>query len=177
MGLPGGRRFLLVIGDLLAEPVDAIVNAANGRLAHGGGVAAAIADAAGDELTADGDRSIQELGEIPIGKARVTVAGKLPYKGVIHAVGPRMGQGQEEDRVAAAVASSLECASERGWSSVAFPAISSGIFMVPLPVCARGYLRGVKEFFARHPASPVQTVRLCVFQGPIVDEVARLMEP
>ena len=144
------RSLFLVIGDLLVEPVDAIVNAANGHLAHGGGVAWAIAEAAGRDLLEDGNRIVAEGGMIPVGESVVTRSGNLPHKGVIHSVGPRLGQGDEERKLTRAVESSLECAHDRGWESVSFPAISSGIFRVPLEICARSYLAGVRAFWAAH---------------------------
>jgi len=85
----------VVRGDLLKEPVDAIVNAANGRLAHGGGVAGIISRAAGPALQAECDRLVAAGGPLAAGSAVVTGAGALPFKGVIHAVGPRYGEGDE----------------------------------------------------------------------------------
>lgn len=134
---PGGRVFEVVAGDLLAEPADAIVNAANGHLAHGGGVAAAIARAAGPALVDEGDRIVAGGGPIEVGGAVVTTAGRLPFKGVIHAVGPHLGIGREEDRLVQALGAAFRRAHERGWGSVSFPAVSSGIFAVP-PTCVRG---------------------------------------
>jgi O-acetyl-ADP-ribose deacetylase (regulator of RNase III) len=82
-----------VQGNLLDEPVDAIVNAANGMLAHGGGVAGIISRAAGPAAPGRVGRIVHERGPFPTGSAVVTDAGKLPFKGVIHAVGPRYGEG------------------------------------------------------------------------------------
>jgi len=168
---PGGRAFEVVTGDLLAEPVDAIVNAANGHLAHGGGVAAAIARAAGPALVEEGDRIVAGRGRIPVGEAVVTTAGRLRFKGVIHAVGPQRGVGQEEVRLAEALQAAFLRADERLWTSVSFPAVSSGIFAVPLEVCARAYVRAVRTFFAAHPATSLRLVRLCLFPGPLADLV------
>jgi O-acetyl-ADP-ribose deacetylase (regulator of RNase III) len=168
---PGGRVFEVVIGDLLAEPSDAIVNAANGHLAHGGGVAAAIARAAGKALEQEGDRIVRSRGPVPVGEAVVTTAGRLPFKGVIHAVGPHQGLGGEEDRLAAALGSAFSRAHERGWTSVSFPAVSSGIFAVPPEVCARAYVRAVRGFFAAHPDTTVRSLRLCLLAGPLVELV------
>ena len=162
-----GRVFEVVIGDLLAEPVDAIVNAANEHLAHGGGVAAAIARAAGPELEQEGDRLVRSRGPLEIGEAVATTAGRLPFKAVIHAVGPHQGVGGEEDKLARAIGAALAVAHERGFRSVSFPAVSSGIFAVPLEVCARAYVRGVREFFAAHPNTPLASVRLCLLEGPL----------
>jgi O-acetyl-ADP-ribose deacetylase (regulator of RNase III) len=158
-----------VRGNLLDEPVDAIVNAANGHLAHGGGVAGIISRAAGAELQAESDRLVRARGPFPTGSAVVTGAGKLPFKGVIHAVGPRQGEGDEEAKLFLALASAFACAKERGWSSVSFPAVSSGIFAVPLEVCARAYLRAMR-------ASPLSKVRLCLRDQPIIDAVLKEWE-
>jgi O-acetyl-ADP-ribose deacetylase (regulator of RNase III) len=167
-----GRAFEVVSGNLLEQDVDAIVNAANGHLAHGGGVAAAIARAAGPALVEEGDRIVAECGPVPVGEAVVTTAGRLPFKGVIHAVGPHLGLGHEEDRLVQALGAAFGKAHERGWASVAFPALSSGIFAVPLDVCARAYVRAVRGFFAAHPGSSVRTLRLCLFDGPLGPLVA-----
>jgi O-acetyl-ADP-ribose deacetylase len=157
---------LVVRGDLLDEPVDAIVNAANGHLAHGGGVAGIISRAAGPQLQAESDRLVRERGPFPTGSAVVTSAGKLPFKGVIHAVGPRQGEGDEETKLVLALVTAFGCAKERGWSSVSFPAVSSGIFAVPLEVCARAYLKAMR-------ASPLSKVRLCLRDQPIIDAVLK----
>ena len=172
---PGGGTFAVVVGNLLEEQVDGIVNAANSHLAHGGGVAAAISAAAGAELDADGDRVVRERGPVPVGSAVLTTAGRLPFKGVIHAVGPRLGEGDEEGRLAAALRSAFRIAHDEGWTSLAFPAISSGIFAVPVEVCAHAYLRAADEFFAGFRRSPLKTIRLAVFEGPVADAMRRLM--
>jgi O-acetyl-ADP-ribose deacetylase (regulator of RNase III) len=171
LDLPGGRVFVAAIADLLAEPSDAIVNAANGQLAHGGGVAAAISRAAGPALDDEGHRLVRERGPIPVGEAVVTTAGRLPHKGVIHAVGPRLGEGDEEEKLVRALTAAFARAHERGWSSVSFPAVSSGIFAVPPAVCAHAYVRAVKEFFVARPESTVRTLRLALFGGPVVEAV------
>jgi O-acetyl-ADP-ribose deacetylase len=155
-----------VRSNLLDESVDAIVNAANGHLAHGGGVAGVISRAAGPALQQESDLLIQRQGPVPTGTAVVTAAGKLPFKGVIHAVGPRQGEGDEEAKLFRALVSAFACAKERGWSSVAFPAVSSGIFAVPLDVCARAYLKAMR-------ASPLSKVRLCLRDQPIIDAVLK----
>ena len=153
-------------GNLLDEPVDAIVNAANGHLAHGGGVAGIISRAAGPELQAESDRLVHEQGPLPTGSAVITTPGRLPFKGVIHAVGPRQGEGDEEAKLYRALVAAFACAKERGWSSVSFPAVSSGIFAVPLDVCARAYLKAMR-------ASPLSKVRLCLRDQPVIDAVLK----
>jgi O-acetyl-ADP-ribose deacetylase (regulator of RNase III) len=156
----------VVRGNLLEEPVDAIVNAANGHLAHGGGVAGIISRAAGSELQAESDRLVRERGPFKTGSAVVTTAGKLPFKGVIHAVGPRQGEGDEENKLVQALTAAFARAKERGWESISFPAVSSGIFAVPLEVCARAYLKAAR-------ACPLRKVRLCLRDQPIIDAVLK----
>lgn len=167
----GRREFCVVVHNLLAEPVDCIVNAANGMLAHGGGVAAAIASAAGPRLVEEGNELVRKRGVISVGDAVVTTAGNLPFKGIIHAVGPRMGEGDEENKLAKALRSSFMRAHEKGWSSLSFPGISSGIFAVPHQICARAYGRAVKEFFEEYPESSLKKIRLCLFEGPLLETV------
>ena len=156
----------MVQGNLLEEPVEAIVNAANGHLAHGGGVAGIISRAAGPELQAESDRLVRDRGPIPTGDAVVTGAGKLPFKGVIHAVGPRNGEGDEEGKLVRALSAAFQRARERGWQSVSFPAVSAGIFAVPLDICARAYLKAAR-------ASGLRNVRLCLRDQPVIDAVLK----
>ena len=153
-------------GDLLAEPVDAIVNAANGYLSHGGGVAGVIARAAGPALQEESDRLVRSHGPFRTGEAAVTTAGKLPFKGVIHAVGPRFGEGDEENKLVQALVSSWRCALDRGWAAVSFPAVSSGIFAVPLDICARAYLAAARR-------AGLRNVRLCLRDQPVIDAVLK----
>jgi O-acetyl-ADP-ribose deacetylase (regulator of RNase III) len=155
-----------VRGNLLDEPVDAIVNAANGQLAHGGGVAGIIARAAGPALQQESDALVEKHGPFATGSAVLTTAGKLPFKGVIHAVGPRKGEGDEEAKLFQALTAAFERARERGWTSVSFPAVSSGIFAVPLEVCARAYVKAAR-------ASPLSNVRLCLRDQPVIDAVLK----
>jgi O-acetyl-ADP-ribose deacetylase (regulator of RNase III) len=157
-----------VRGNLLEEPVDAIVNAANGHLAHGGGVAGIIARAAGPALQEESDRIVRSSGVLASGTAVATTAGLLPFKGVIHAVGPRYGEGDEEAKLFKALSAALALARERGWEAMSFPAVSSGIFAVPLDVCARAYLRAAR-------ASPIRNVRLCLRDQPVIDAVLKEM--
>jgi len=173
LDLPGGRSFEVVHADLLKETTDAIVNAANNRLAHGGGVAAAIARAAGPELDQASREIVRRIGPIATGEAVVTVAGKLPFKGVVHTVGPRQGEGDEESKLVAAMLSAFGVANELGWRSLSFPAVSAGIYAVPPDVCARAYVAAVREFFETRPDSPLKLLRLCVFPGPVADAVVR----
>jgi O-acetyl-ADP-ribose deacetylase (regulator of RNase III) len=88
---------------------------------------------------------------------------------VIHAVGPRYGEGDEEKKLVQALMASWERAREKGWESVSFPAVSSGIFAVPLDICARAYLKAAR-------ASPLRKVRLCLRDQPVIDAVLQEMK-
>ena len=156
----------MVRGDLLEEPVDAIVNAANGALAHGGGVAGIISRAAGPALQEESDVLVRAQGVLETGSAVATTAGRLPFKGVIHAVGPRFGEGDEEVKLVNALNAAFKLAKDRGWETVSFPAVSAGIFAVPLEICARAYVRAGR-------ASPLRKVRLCLRDQPVINAVLR----
>ena len=127
-----GIRIRLIRGDLTEADADAIVNAANSRLQHGGGVAGAI--------VRKGGRIIQEesnvIGYVPVGGAAITGAGKLKARYVIHTVGPVWGEGDEEEKLRSAVRSTLKLATERGFETLAMPAVSAGIFGFPKAQCA-----------------------------------------
>jgi O-acetyl-ADP-ribose deacetylase (regulator of RNase III) len=159
----------VVRGDLLEEPVDAIVNAANGHLAHGGGVAGVIARAAGPALQEQSDRIVRARGILPAGTAVVTSAGRLPFKGVIHAVGPRFGEGDEARKLLQALAAAFALVLENNWISVSFPAVSSGIFALPLDICARAYVQAAR-------AAGLSNVRLCLRDQPVIDAVLKELE-
>lgn len=164
VSIDGDRSLSVTLGSIVDEDVDAIVNAANSRLEHGGGVAAVIAGAAGSKLREASRERVRSEGEVPVGGAVTTTAGELSHRGVIHAVGPRQGEGDEEEKLASAVATSLLRAHEEGWRSVALPAISAGIFGVPPQTCADAYAKGVERHFREHPGSSVTDVRLCLFE-------------
>jgi O-acetyl-ADP-ribose deacetylase (regulator of RNase III) len=137
--LPGGAGLTIVRGDLTLQAVDAIVNAANERLLGGGGVDGAIHAAAGPQLLA-ACRAIPEVRpgvRCPTGDARITPGFDLPARYVIHTVGPVYDSPDESaPRLAAAHASSLRLAREHGLRSVAFPAISCGVYGYPLDEAA-----------------------------------------
>ena len=107
-------------------------------------MAGVISRAAGPALQAESDRVLTVKGPFASGSAVLTGAGRLPFKGVIHAVGPRQGEGNEERKLAQALSSAFAIARENGWESVSFPAVSAGIFAVPPAVCARAYLKAAR---------------------------------
>ena len=144
--------------DITQEPVDAIVNAANTRLRHGGGVAGAIVQRGGRVIQDESD----EIGHCATGDAVVTSAGTLPCRHVIHTVGPINGQGNEEPALRAATRTSLLRARELGAASIAFPAISTGIYGYPMTACARIMLAETRAFLEDAPGTVVRVV-FCLF--------------
>jgi len=141
--LYGDRVLQLQICDILKAPVDVIVNPANGALMHGGGLALKIQDAAGSELEKQSRLLIAEHGELESGMAVYTSAGNLPYKAVIHAVGPIMGEGYEQDKLEQVFSRSLLLCETNDWQSIAFPAISTGVFRVPVNICAQACYKAI----------------------------------
>ncbi|MFN8544548.1 MAG: O-acetyl-ADP-ribose deacetylase [Candidatus Binatia bacterium] len=137
---------VLVDGDLTHQPVDAIVNAANRSLLGGGGVDGAIHRAAGPGLLAE----CRTLGGCETGAAKITGGHRLPARYVIHAVGPRWIDGRHREPVALAncYTTSLRLAAEHGCRTVAFPAISCGIYGYPIPEAARIALTTTAAFLA-----------------------------
>jgi len=128
----------LIEGDITELDTDAIVNAANSRLAHGGGVAGAIVRKGGHVIQEESDVWVKAWGgEVSVGSAAITSGGNLRARYVIHAVGPRMGEGNEDEKLRKATLSSLKMADKHSFKSIAFPAISTGIFGYPMDRCAR----------------------------------------
>lgn len=155
----GDRELLLNIGDLLSAPTEVIVNPANSSLSHGGGLAEQILQHAGDELQNESNQLIREHGQLESGMAVYTTAGRLPYKAVVHAVGPKMGEGDEQLKIEQVVARSLKLCEINEWQSIAFPAISSGMFNVPVEICARAFFRAITSFWdARMETSPEKII-------------------
>ena len=132
----------LVEGDLTELEVDAIVNPANEKLQLGTGVAGAVRQKGGPSIQEECNR----IGGTPVGTAVMTGAGNLKAKRVIHAVGPRMGEGDEDRKLASAVRSALAQADRRGLKSIALPAISTGNFGFPLDRAARIMLTEIHRF-------------------------------
>jgi O-acetyl-ADP-ribose deacetylase (regulator of RNase III) len=171
--LAPGRRCLLVQGDLTAEKVDAIVNAANSRLQHGGGVAGAIVRRGGSAIQEESDSWVRANGEVTHARPAVTGAGRLPCKAVIHAVGPVWGAGDEEAKLRAAVTGALAAAEARGFASISIPAISTGIFGFPKERGAQVIFQAIEDFAAAHPASPLREIRVTILDDPTLEVFRR----
>lgn len=144
--------------DITDLAVDAIVNAANSALVLGSGVAGAIARKGGPAIQAECDK----IGGCPVGSAAITGSGNLPAAYVIHAIGPRMGEGDEERKLAGATHASLDLAAQHNLSEIAFPAISTGVFGYPLTDCARVMLTTAINFANSSPTS-VRRIIFCLW--------------
>ena len=127
------KTFKLVKGDITERKTDAIINAANSYLKHGGGVAAAIARKGGKTIQEQSD----QIGFVPVGGAAITDAGDLDCKSIIHAVGPKMGEGNEDNKLKNTIHSIMQLATAKQFASISIPAISSGIFGFPKDRCAK----------------------------------------
>ena len=147
----------LIQGDITEMETDAIVNAANEQLVIGGGVAGAIRRKGGPQIQEECDL----IGGSYVGGAVITTGGKLKAKHVIHAVGPRMGEGNEDEKLRNATLNSLKLADENGLTSIAFPAISTGIFGFPRERCAPIMLQTTKTYL--EGSTKLQKVVFCLF--------------
>jgi O-acetyl-ADP-ribose deacetylase (regulator of RNase III) len=158
-------------GDITKLEVDAIVNAANETLLGGGGVDGAIHNRAGPELM----RECQTLGGCPTGSAKITGGYKLKAKHVIHAVGPfwRGGNAREAELLASCYQASVALAQENGCASIAFTAISTGIYGYPKEEAAKIAVQSVKAALANAPG--ISHVIFCAFDGETADIYRRLL--
>jgi O-acetyl-ADP-ribose deacetylase len=161
-------RVLVKTGDITREQVDAIVNAANGSLMGGGGVDGAIHRAGGPQIK----RECEEIRRnhypdgLPTGHAVITTAGKMAAKHVIHTVGPVYGSGGTDKArlLAACYRNSLRLAAEKALKTIAFPAISTGVYGYPLDAAARVSSKAIEESLKVHDS--IQEVRLVFFSAP-----------
>lgn len=155
-----GAKLEVVQGDITQQDTDAIVNAANNRLAPGGGVAGAIHRAAGPGLWEE----CKKLGGCKTGEAKITGGHRLRARHVIHTVGPvYSGSSQDPILLAECYRNSLQCAIDHGVHSIAFPALSTGIFGYPMEEAARVAFRTIIEFLKEKGAP--QLVRLVLYDG------------
>ena len=164
----GDATLRLVQGDITLRDVDAIVDAANSHLKHGGGVAGAIVRRGGEIIQEESDL----IGFTPVGTSVITTAGELPASFVIHAVGPRMGEGDEEDKLKSAVESVLSLAKGNDIRTISMPAISSGIFGFPKDRCAN-ILVTVSREFLRENEGALDLVEFCVLDDATAEHFMR----
>ena len=161
--LPPGCTLQLVQGDITAEAVDAIVNAANQHLQHGGGLARAICACGGPTVQQESDAWVRARGPVTHDHPAWTSGGDLAAKYVIHAVGPVWGSGDEDVKLAAAVSGALRTADELGLASIALPAISTGIFGFPVEQAAKVTLTAIHDFLLEDRQTGLKLVRIVLF--------------
>ena len=157
----------LIQGDITELAIDAIVNPANEKLKMGEGVGGTILEKGGPSIQKECDR----IGGTPVGTAVLTGAGDLTAKHVVHAVGPKMGEGDEDRKLSSAVRSSLAVADRHGLASVALPAISTGTFGFPLDRCARITLTEIHRYL--QGGTKLRRVVVCLFDDEALSTFTR----
>ena len=161
-GTIGATTVVVVRGDITKVDTEVITNAANEDLVLGGGVAGAIRSACGVDVQRECDQYTAAHGPVATGQVVVTGAGRLAYKAVLHAVGPVFDRKRQdnEERLGDTVKNVLVCADGHKYGSVAIPAISSGIFGFPKPLCAFVFFRVVEKYLKTHAETSVKRVVL-----------------
>jgi O-acetyl-ADP-ribose deacetylase (regulator of RNase III) len=159
-------------GDITSLKIDAIVNAANEKLAHGGGVAGAISRNGGPSIQQESNQWIKEHGRVKTGTVAITGAGYLPAKYVIHAVGPVMGSGNEDENLKSATLNSCKCAEQYDIKSIAFPAISTGVFGFPVDRCAQLMLQTVKTYAKEN--TNLNLIVFCLYNQKSLDTFSQV---
>ena len=167
--LPSGQDLELVQGDITLEQVDAIVNAANRQLLHSGSLAGVISRKAGPDVQKESTEWVSKHGPVTHHEPAYTSAGSLPCRYVIHAVGPVWGSGDEDAKLGAAINGSLQLAEKLKLTSIAVPAISTGIFRFPKPRAANIIISAIHTYFKQSRSSKLQQVRLTLFDQPTID--------
>ena len=150
-------------GDITMLDTEAIVNPANNYLMHGGGLAAAIVKRGGQFI----QQESKKIGYVSTGSAAITEGGHLKAKYVIHAVGPRYKDGKsgEEEKLAGAVKSSLDIADKKKLKSIAFPAISSGIFGYPIEESSKVIVNAVKDYINNTESTGIEKIVFCLLDN------------
>ena len=169
-----GRTLELAQGDIAPQQVDALVNAANSQLAGGGGVDGAIHRAGGPAIMADTRRRYPQ--GCPTGSAVISNSGNLPVRHVIHAVGPmwRGGQSGEPQLLAGAYQAACQLASQHACRSVAFPAISCGVYGYPVDLASRLALATTRAFLEEDPT--IELIRFVLFSEGTYGAFAAALE-
>ena len=174
--LATSQTLQIVQGDITTDDVDAIVNAANENLQHGGGVAWAILRRGGDVIQTESDEWIKVHGPVSHARPAWTSGGALPAKYVIHAVGPVWGDGDEDNKLSAAVAGSLRAADELNCTSISMPAISTGIFGFPKERAAGVIFSSIEKYFSSSTSSSLKTVRIVLFDDATVQSFLKIWD-
>ncbi len=159
-----GVAISILQGDITSQNVDAIVNAANAMLQHGGGLAGMISRRGGPVIDRESAAWIAKYGSVSHSNPAYTHAGSLPCKYVIHAVGPIWGDGEEVKKLGECTTACLTLAEKLGLSSIAFPAISTGIYCVPYIIAAQGMLGAVLAYCHSNPGGQINEIRLVLYE-------------
>ena len=175
--LPTGQTIQITQGDITAETTDAIVYAATEHLLHGAGVAGAIVRRGGPIIQQESDAWIRAHGAVSHSHPAWTSAGQLSAKYVIHAVGPVWGEGDEDAKLNQAVTGSLHLADELKLSSLAMPAISTGIYGFPRERAAKIILQAIREYFSSSSSSGIKQVRIVLFDQASADAFLESWSP
>jgi O-acetyl-ADP-ribose deacetylase (regulator of RNase III) len=153
-------KIKLIQGDITELNTDVIVNAANAQLRLGSGVAGAIRRKGGPLI----QEECNKIGGTFVGGAVITTGGELKVKRVIHAVGPRMGEGNEDEKLKNATLNSLKLMDEHELKRIAFPAISTGVFGYPIEECAKIMISTAKEYLSGE--TQIEEVVFCLYSQP-----------
>jgi O-acetyl-ADP-ribose deacetylase len=162
------KKLRLVSEDITERNVDVIVNPANSYLKHGGGLAAAIVRKGGQIIQDESDK----IGYTSVGNAVITSAGKLRCKAVIHVVGPRNGEGKENEKLKSAINNVLNIAQQNDFKSISIPAISTGIFGFPKDKCAKILIEESLKFVKNRgplPKSP-EIIEFCIYDDETLNQ-------
>jgi len=160
-------KIRLVQGDITELATDVIVNAANAQLIMGGGVAGAIRRKGGPAI----QEECNKIGGTFVGGAKITTGGNLKAKHVIHAVGPRMGEGNEDEKLKNATLNSLKLMDKHELKTIAFPAISTGIFGYPIERCAKIMISTAKDYLSGD--TQIREVLFCLYSSSDFDVFKR----
>ncbi|MCS7279968.1 MAG: macro domain-containing protein [Thermodesulfobacteriaceae bacterium] len=166
-----GKILRVLQGDITERDTEAIVNPANNYLRHEGGVAGAIVRKGGAIIQEESNK----IGYVETGKAAITSAGTLKAKYVIHAVGPRWGEGEEREKLSSAVSNSLKLATQYNLRSISFPAISAGIFGVPKEIVSEVLLHTAYKFL-KEEETTLEVVEFCLFDEDTYQKFVKVLE-
>lgn len=160
----GNTLIRIIKGDLTESNVDAIVNAANSYLQHGGGVAGAIVRKGGQAIQEESNK----IGYVQVGSCVLTTGGSLKARYVIHAVGPQWGEGDEENKLKNAVKNTLMLAAKKGFKAISMPAISAGIFGFPKERCANIIIGQTKRFLEDNSEISLREINFYLIDEDII---------
>jgi O-acetyl-ADP-ribose deacetylase (regulator of RNase III) len=162
----------LIKGDITDRKVDAIVNPANSYLVHGGGVAGAILRKGGKIIQEES----RKIGYVKVGNSAITSAGNLPCRYVIHTVGPRMGEGNEDEKLTNAIISCLELATQKEFKSISIPAISAGIYGFPKDKCAKILVNETINYLSQNEDSNINVIEFCLLDTETINEFQKELD-